>query len=262
MFLIGNAKHRAYSRSLCTLGVKPMKTTTQNQSPAINAIVAMSTPAIAPRDSSSKGTATAAKKTAPKLAEKLAQAAAPVTKAMKAKAAAKAAAPKVEMLVTDPHNLNQNTEAYKLFSGIKKQNEKIYAFFAANVDTLFKTTASGVQLDAANAYKKFFDVSHTRGAPTPLKEYDLYKEFTNALAYWVRVKSGIKTSKNPKGSGETNAIYNYLKPRQDDPQVLPALKSFIAGAFTKAQWDALRAQLDAAFAGTAVRKVSKVKSAA
>lgn len=262
MFLIGNAKHRAYSRSLCTLGVKTMKTTTQNQSPAINAIVAMSAPAIAPRDSSSKGTATAAKKTAPKLAEKLAQAAAPVTKAMKAKAAAKAAAPKVEMLVTDPHNLNQSTEAYKLFSGIKKQNEKIYAFFAANVDTLFKTTASGVQLDAANAYKKFFDVSHTRGAPTPLKDYDLYKEFTNALAYWVRVKSGIKTSKNPKGSGETNAIYNYLKPRQDDPQVLPALKSFIAGAFTKAQWDALRAQLDAAFAGTAVRKVSKVKSAA
>lgn len=240
-----------------------MKTTTQNQRPAIAAIIAAATathtaPAIAPRDSSSKGTATAAKKTAPKLAEKLAQAAAPVTKAMKAKLDAA----KVEVLVTDPHNLNPRTEAYKLFSGIKKQNEKIYAFFAANVDTLFKTTASGVQLDAANAYKKFFDVSHTRGAPTPLKEYDLYKEFTNALSYWVRVKSGIKTSKNKKGSGETNAIYNYLKPKQDDPQVLPALKSFIAGAFTKAQWDALKAQLDAAFAGTVVRKVSKIKSAA
>ena len=243
-----------------------MKTTTQNQSPAINAIVAMSTPAIAPRDTSSKGTAKPAAKPSAKPSAKPALAKDMEAKAKVAKPAArpaaKAAAPKVEVLVTDPHNLNQSTEAYKLFSGIKKQNEKIYAFFAANVDTLFKTTASGVQLDAANAYKKFFDVSHTRGAPTPLKEYDLYKEFTNALAYWVRVKSGVKTSKNPKGSGETNAIYNYLKPKQDDPQVLPALKSFIAGAFTKAQWDALKAQLDAAFAGTVVRKVSKVKSAA
>lgn len=246
-----------------------MKTTTQNQSPALAAIIAAATatathtaPAIAPRDSSSKGTATKAKRQSVPLAEKLAQVAAPQTAATKAKAAAKVKPTKVEIVVTQPNEVNKRTEAYKLFAELGKTNEKIYAFFDAHKADLFKTVASGVQVDAANAYKKCFEVSHTRGASTPLKDYPMYKEFTNALAYWVRVKSGIKTSKNKKGSGETNTIYNYLKPKQDDPQVIPALKSFIAGAFTKAQWDALKAQLDAAFAGTVVRKVSKVKSAA
>ena len=244
-----------------------MKTTTQNQSPAIAAIIAAATathtaPAIAPRDTSSKGTATAAKKTAPKLAEKLAQAAAPVTKATKAKAAAKAGPAKVEIVVTQPNEVNKRTEAYKLFTEMGKTNEKIYAFFDAHKADLFKTVDSGVQVDAANAYKKCFEVSHTRGASTPLKDYPMYKEFTNKLAYWVKHVAKIATVKKPSSTTPSNAVQAYLKKHADSDETVPAIKAFIAGAFTKAQWDALKAQLDAAFAGTAVRKVSKVKSAA
>lgn len=127
-----------------------MKTIHKNQ-PTIAAIRAAANPnapAIAPRDTSSKGTATKAAKTAPKLAEKLAQSTAPQTAATKAKAQAK-----VEIVVTQPNEVNKRTEAYKLFTEIGKTNEKIYAFFDAHKADLFKTVDSGVQVDAANAYK-------------------------------------------------------------------------------------------------------------
>lgn len=264
MFLIGNAKHRPLLR-LCTFGVKTMKNATQNHSPAIAAIIAAANPnapAIAPRDTSSKGTATKAAKTAPKLAEKLAQATAPQTAATKAKAQAKAKPAKVEIVVTQPNEVNKRTEAYKLFTEIGKTNEKIYAFFNAHKADLFKTVESGVQVDAANAYKKCFEVSHTRGASTPLKDYPMYKEFTNKLAYWVKHVAKIATVKKPSSTTPSNAVQAYLKKHADSDETVPAIKAFIAGAFTKAQWDALKAQLDTAFASVTIRKVSKVKNAA
>ena len=259
MFLIGNAKHRPLLR-LCTFGVKTMKTTTQNPSRAIAAISAAANPnapAIAPRDTSSKGTATKAAKTAPKLAEKLAQSTAPQTAATKAKAQAK-----VEIVVTQPNEVNKRTEAYKLFTEIGKTNEKIYAFFDAHKADLFKTVDSGVQVDAANAYKKCFEVSHTRGASTPLKDYPMYKEFTNKLAYWVKHVAKIATVKKPSSTTPSNAVQAYLKKHADSDETVPAIKAFIAGAFTKAQWDALKTELDKAFSNVTIRKVSKVKSVA
>ena len=241
-----------------------MKTTTQNQRPAIAAIIAAATatatataPAIAPRDTSSKGTATKAKRQGVPLAEKLAQATAPQTDATKAKAAAK-----VEIVVTQPNEVNKRTEAYKLFAEMGKTNEKIYAFFDAHKADLFKTVDSGVQVDAANAYKKCFEVSHTRGASTPLKDYPMYKEFTNKLAYWVKHVAKIATVKKPSSTTPSNAVQAYLKKHADSDETVPAIKAFIAGAFTKAQWDDLKAQLDTAFASATIRKVSKIKSAA
>lgn len=237
-----------------------MKTTTQKRRPAIAAIIAAANPtapAIAPRDTSSKGTATKAKRQGVPLAEKLAQATAPATKATKAKAAAK-----VEIVVTQPNEVNKRTEAYKLFTEIGKTNEKIYAFFDAHKADLFKTVDSGVQVDAANAYKKCFEVSHTRGASTPLKDYPMYKEFTNKLAYWVKHVAKIATVKKPSSTTPSNAVQAYLKKHADSDETVPAIKAFIAGAFTKAQWDALKAQLDTAFSSGTIRKVSKVKSAA
>ena len=240
-----------------------MKTATQNHSPAIAAIIAATNPnapAIAPRDTSSKGTATKGKRQAAPLAAKLAAATAPVTKATKAQAKAKPA--KVEIVVTQPNEVNKRTEAYKLFAEIGKTNEKIYAFFDAHKADLFKTVDSGVQVDAANAYKKCFEVSHTRGASTPLKLYPMYKEFTNKLAYWVKHVAKIATVKKPSSTTPSNAVQAYLKKHGDSDETVPAIKAFIAGAFTKAQWDSLKAQLDTAFSSVTIRKVSKVKSAA
>ena len=247
-----------------------MKTTTQNKRTAVAAIVAATTPlnapAIAPRDTSKKGTATKATKAtkatnatkatkatatpaAPKLAEKLARATAPKTAATKAK---------VEIVVTQPSEVNTRTEAYKLFAEIGKTNEKIYAFFDAHKVDIFKTVESGVQTDAANAYKKFFEVNHTRGAATPLKDYPMYKEFTNKLAYWVKHVAKIAVAKKPSSTTPSNAVQAYLKKHAESDETLPAIKAFIAGSLTKAQWDALKAQLDAAFSGSRTRVVSKV----
>ena len=245
-----------------------MKNTTQNHSPAIAAIIATANPtapAIAPRDTSLKGTATKAKaqaKTVPKLAEKLAKAAAPQTAATKAKAQAKAQPAQVDVVVTQPNEVNKRTEAYKLFTEIGKTNEKIYAFFEAHKVDLFKVVESGIQVDAANAYKKCFQVSHTRGAATPLKDYPMYKEFTNKLAYWVKHVAKIATVKKPSSTTPSNAVQAYLKKHAESDETVPAIKAFIAGSFTKAQWDALKSQLDNAFAGVNTRKMSKVKSAA
>ena len=235
-----------------------MKTTTQNKRTAVAAIVAATTPlnapAVAPRDTSKKGTATKATKAtvapaAPKLAEKLARATAPKTAATKAK---------VEIVVTQPSEVNTRTEAYKLFAEIGKTNEKIYAFFDAHKVDIFKTVESGVQTDAANAYKKFFEVNHTRGAATPLKDYPMYKEFTNKLAYWVKHVAKIAVAKKPSSTTPSNAVQAYLKKHTESDETLPAIKAFIAGSLTKAQWDALKAQLDAAFSGSRTRATSKV----
>ena len=235
-----------------------MKTTTQNKRTAVAAIVAATTPlnapAIAPRDTSAKGAATKAKKAAPKtaapkLAEKLAQATAPKTAATKAK---------VEIVVTPPNQVNTRTEAYKLFAEIGKTNVKIYAFFDAHKTDIFKVVGSGVQTDAANAYKKFFEVNHTRGAETPLKDYPMYKEFTNKLAYWVKHVAKIAVAKKPSSTTPSNAVQAYLKKHAESDETVPAIKAFLAGSLTKAQWDALKAQLDAAFSGSRTRVVSKV----
>ena len=235
-----------------------MKTTTQNKRTAVAAIVAATTPlnapAIAPRDTSAKGAATKAKKAAPKtaapkLAEKLAKATAPKTAATKAK---------VEVVVTQPNQLNPRTEAYKLFTEMGKTNAKIYAFFDAHKTDIFKVVGSGVQTDAANAYKKFFEVNHTRGAETPLKDYPMYKEFTNKLAYWVKHVAKIAVAKKPSSTTPSNAVQAYLKKHAESDETVPAIKAFLAGSLTKAQWDALKAQLDTAFAGSRTRVVSKV----
>ena len=257
-----------------------MKATVQKQSPAIAAIIAAANPdaaAIAPRDTSRKGSATIAAKiaakTQPKLAEKLAAATAPQKAATKAKAKpatapqkaatkAKAKPAKVEIVVTQPNEVNKRTEAYKLFTEMGKTSEKIYAFFEAHKADLFKTVATGVQVDAANAYKKCFEVNHTRGASTPLKEYPMYKEFTNKLAYWVKHVAKIATIKKPSSTTSSNAVQAYLKKHADNDETVPAIKAFIAGAFTKAQWDSLKAQLDSAFSSVTIRKASKVKTAA
>ena len=252
-----------------------MKTTTQNKRTAIAAIAAATTPlnapAIAPRDTSAKGTATKAKKAAPKtaapkLAEKLAKTAAPKTAAPKlAEKLAQATAPKtaatkakVEIVVTPPDQVNTRTEAYKLFAEIGKTNAKVYAFFDAHKADIFKVVGSGVQTDAANAYKKFFEVNHTRGAETPLKDYPMYKEFTNKLAYWVKHVAKIAVAKKPSSTTPSNAVQAYLKKHAESDETVPAIKAFLAGSLTKAQWDALKAQLDAAFSGSRTRVVSKV----
>ena len=229
-----------------------MKTTTQNERTALAAIVAATTPlnapAIAPRDTSAKGTGTPA---APSLAEKLAQATAPETAATKAKVKVK-----VEIVVTPPDQVNTRTEAYKLFAELGKTNAKIYAFFDAHKLDIFKVVESGVQTDAANAYKKFFEVKHTRGAATPLKDYPMYKEFTNKLAYWVKHVAKIAVVKKPSSTTPSNAVQAYLNKHAESDETLPAIKAFLAGSLTKAQWGALKAQLDTAFAGSRARAAS------
>lgn len=200
-----------------------------------------------------KPTKAEAKRVTPALAAKLAKATAPQTAATKAK---------VQIVDTDPAALNTKTEAYKLFTALKKSNEAIYAFFAAHEADLFKEVATGRQLDAANAYKKFFEVNHSRGAAVPLKEYPLYKEFTNKLAYWVKNVAGIKPITKPSSTTPSNAVQAYLNKHEDDAQAIPAIKSFIAKVMTKREWDAFKKQMDDAFAGIAPRTVSTKKNAA
>jgi hypothetical protein len=198
-----------------------------------------------------KPTKAEAKRVTPALAAKLAKATAPQT-----------AATKVQIVDTDPNALNTKTEAYKLFTALKKSNEAIYAFFAAHEADLFKEVATGRQLDTANAYKKFFEVNHSRGAAVPLKEYSLYKEFSNKLAYWVKEVAGIKPITKPSSTTPSNAVQAYLTKHEDDAQAIPAIKSFIAKVMTKREWDAFKKQMDDAFAGIAPRTVSTKKNAA
>ena len=230
-----------------------MKTTPQNKHTALAAIVAATTPldapAVAPRDTSAKGAATKVTKGAvPNLAEKLAQATIPKTEATKAK---------VKIVITPPDQVNTRTEVYKLFAEIGKTNVKIYAFFDAHKADIFKVVESGIQTDAANAYKKFFEVNHTRGAATPLKDYPMYKEFTNKLAYWVKHVAKIAVVKKPSSTTPSNAVQAYLNKHAESDETLPAIKAFLAGSLTKAQWGALKAQLDTAFAVSRTRGASK-----
>lgn len=211
-----------------------MKSATTNQATSkknpLSAVIAQAMPA---------GKAATIPAASPKLAVELAKKAAPKTKAQ---------ANAVTVIDTKPDNISHSTVAYKVFAGIEKQTKLLHAWFDENREHLFKTVASGkVQKDVAGAYKRAFEVVHTKNADTPLHLYPFYKSFENALGYWVKNVSGVDITTKPSSTTPTNKIRAYLDKHTDDVELIGGVTSFIAQKMDKAIWDAMKASIDAMF---------------